>query len=485
MILSEALDSQVVLQLLSDDLIAAVASLLTSRSYRAGETIVRRDEAGRALFILCSGAAEVVIRDEEGVTVPLARFGPGTYFGEMSLLTGEPVSADVVAMQESVISILPREDAEHVLSSVPALSRHLAVTLAHRLGQADLSIWDMHRRQQALQQFLRHGHDEAVIVGESRHARRLRQRVAELSEEDTPVLIVGEQGVGKTTLARRIHQASPRAEGPLIAVDCTALESDRARELLFGSSDPAAAGRYAQRLGYVHLADGGTLLLERIGDLPLEVQGDLATFLDESRVPSAEGAAVDVRVIGTSLQSLPDNEQANKFAPALAARLVKTVVAVPPLRQRKHDIGPLAEHFLAAYAKALREEPKTLTANAMHMLVSGDYAYGNVEELRESLEPAAQLSDGQVIAAEHIFLGPQATREQGQYDLFNFGWLANVAHSGLMMRLLRGAAFAVFGFITAVCLLAPGLRAAAYANAAVWSLWWPLLLLSFLAAGRL
>ena len=469
---------------LSPELIAAVASLVVSRTYAAGQTILRQGRPGKALYIVRTGAAEAVIRDEEGVIIPLARFGPGSYFGEMSVLTGEPTSADVVALEKCVVSVLPREDVERVLGSVPALGRHFAATLADRLRQANLSIWDVHRRHQALGQFLRHGGEEAILEGVSRHAKELRRRVAELGQRDDLLLIVGEDGVGKAMLGRCIHQASARHEGPFIAVDCRALEPDQARELLFGSSDPAAVERFAPRLGYVHVADGGTLLLERIGDLPLQAQADLALFLDGFDAATDPDARVNVRVIATNGEAPDDSSASGEWDPALAERVRKTVVEVPPLRQRKRDVRALAENFLAAHAATTREEPKTLGTDAMRVLLSCDYTYANVAELRESVERAARLADGQVIVAEHIFLGAPAAAQQGQYDLFNVDWLENALHSGLVLRILQGAALAIFGLIIIACLLTPDWRVAALANAAVWTVWWPMLLLSLLPVGR-
>ncbi|MFQ6133071.1 MAG: sigma 54-interacting transcriptional regulator [Armatimonadota bacterium] len=476
--------SQAPSQDLPDEVIAAVASLVVSRTYEAGETIVQRGDQGTALYIVRVGAAEVVMRDEEGFSIPLARFGPGSYFGEMSLLTGDPVSADVVAVEKTVCSVLSSEDVDRVLASVPALGRHFAVTLANRLRQANLSIWDVHRRQHALGQFLKRGHEEAVIVGQSRQAQSLRDRVQELAQQGGPALIVGEDGVGKTMVARCLHAGSAHGTGPLIAVDCSSVADDEARELLFGSSDPAAVGRYAQRLGYVHLAEGGTLLLERIEDLPPEVQADLVGFLAGPRGEPTDGPAVDEQIIATSRLSPEGLERSEDFDPALAAPLTERVIEVPPLRKRKRDIAPLADHFLAAHAAAQRQEPKGLTRDALRLLLAGDYTYGNVGELKEGLERAAQLSDAQSIGVEHIFLGPQGTRERGQYDLFDLEWLSSAAHSGRVLRLLQGAVFAIFVVITATCLVAPGTRGAGYANAAVWSIWWPLLLLSMLPAGR-
>ncbi|MFQ5810157.1 MAG: sigma 54-interacting transcriptional regulator, partial [Armatimonadota bacterium] len=481
---SEASTHQAGERPLSPEIIGAVASLVVSRTYDAGETIVQRGQPGKALFIIRSGAAEAVIRDEDGMTVPLARFGPGSYVGEMSVLTGEPTSADVVALEKSVISILPRDDVERVLASVPALGRHFAATLADRLRQANLSIWDVHRRQQAMSQFLRRGGEEAMLVGDSSRARRLRETVAELAEHDEPVLIVGEAGVGKAMLGRCIHQASAREDGPVIAVDCAALEPEQIREALFGSSDPAAVERFAPRLGYVHLADGGTLLLENIGELPVSAQADVLVFLDSPQgAPTAE-PSVDVRLMATNAEAPDDSPEPGVWEPGLAERLAKTALSVPPLRQRKRDIRAFVEHFLAAHAAATRSEPKTPSADAMRVLLSSDYTYGNVQELRESVERAARLADGDVIDAEHIFLGAQVAVEGGQYDLFNLGWLQSALHRGTVTRVLGATVVAVFGLITLVCLVWPESAPALHANAAVWTIWWPLLLLSFLPVGR-
>ncbi len=214
-----------------------------------------------------------------------------------------------------------------------------------------------------------------------------------------PVLIVGEPGSGKETIARAIHAASLRAKAPMIEVDCKAVPSNIIDSELFGHVAGAFPGAFSARVGRMVEADGGTLLLDEIGSLPPETQEMLDRVLatGEVRPVGCNGSnSVDVRVIATSSRPLPAD-----FNPALAERIAATTVAVPALRERSGDIPALARHFLARFAEQPGMRPLSIGNDALAVLMRYGWP-GNVRQLAGVLFRAALHSDGSALTAEHF-----------------------------------------------------------------------------------
>ncbi|MFQ6098181.1 MAG: cyclic nucleotide-binding domain-containing protein, partial [Armatimonadota bacterium] len=182
-----------------------VSPLMQEAAYRRGETIIARGTRGRGLFFVKKGSAEAVISDEQGHALPVARFGPGSYFGEMALLTGQRTSADVIAGEDCVIGIVTRPDFECLLSNSVVLGRHFATTLARRLDEANRNLLDVYRRQSALADFLRREEDVEALVGESRRTKKVIDAAREAAKNAEPVRIIGEAGAGTRPFARLIH----------------------------------------------------------------------------------------------------------------------------------------------------------------------------------------------------------------------------------------------------------------------------------------
>ena len=214
-----------------------------------------------------------------------------------------------------------------------------------------------------------------------------------------PVLIVGEPGSGKETIARAIHAASLRAKAAMIEVDCKAVPSNIIDSELFGHAAGAFPGAFSERVGRMVEADGGTLLLDEIGSLPPETQEMLDRVLatGEVRPVGCNGSnSVDVRVIATSSRPLPAD-----FNPALAERIGATTVAVPPLRERSGDIPSLARHFLARFAEQPGMRSLSIGNDALAVLMRYGWP-GNVRQLAGVLFRAALHSDGSALTSEHF-----------------------------------------------------------------------------------
>ena len=237
------------------------------------------------------------------------------------------------------------------------------------------------------------------IVGTSPALRRMLKRVEAVAETPASVLLQGESGVGKELVARAIHARSPRAEGPLVKVNCASIPKELFESEFFGHVKGAFTGAHRDRIGRFQLADGGTIFLDEVSEIPLELQGKLLRVLQESefeRVGDDVTRSVDVRVIAATNRDLEQSIVDGEFREDLFYRLSVFPIEVPPLRERGEDVVQLAQHFLEQTCKDFGRETLTLTRTQAANLRHYDWP-GNVRELKNVIERAVILSPGKVL----------------------------------------------------------------------------------------
>ncbi len=237
------------------------------------------------------------------------------------------------------------------------------------------------------------------IVGTSQALRRMLKRVEAVAETPASVLLLGESGVGKELVARAIHNRSPRADGPLVKVNCASIPKELFESEFFGHVKGAFTGAHRDRIGRFQLADGGTIFLDEVGEIPMELQGKLLRVLQESefeRVGDDVTRSVDVRVIAATNRNLEKLIVDGDFREDLFYRLSVFPVEVPPLRDRGDDIVQLAQHFLEQTCQDFGREVMTLTRSQAANLREYDWP-GNVRELKNVIERAVILSPGKVL----------------------------------------------------------------------------------------
>lgn len=218
-----------------------------------------------------------------------------------------------------------------------------------------------------------------------------------IAKSHATVLITGESGTGKEVLARKIHQFSKRASLPFIAVNCAAVAETLMEAEFFGHERGAFTGAHLQRLGRFERASGGTLLLDEVTEIPLHLQPKLLRVIQEQeleRVGGSRTVKVDVRLIATSNQDVKEAVREKKFREDLFYRLNVVPLHLPPLRERKGEIIPLATHFLGS--------GKRLTERAKERLLEYPWP-GNIRELANIMERAALLSEGEMIDVGQLF----------------------------------------------------------------------------------
>ncbi len=242
------------------------------------------------------------------------------------------------------------------------------------------------------------------MVGDGQGMAGVRDRLARIADSHGTVLITGESGTGKEVAARHIHESSPRRDGPFLAINCAALSVSLLESELFGHEKGAFTGADKLRKGRFELADGGTLLLDEISEIPPELQAKLLRVLQErtfERVGSSQSQTVDVRVIATTNRDLESEVDAGRFRGDLFFRLNVLPIEMPALRARTEDIPGLAEHFLAAVGAREGRDPRRFTAEAFDVLRG--YAWpGNVRELQNICERAAVLASEVEIPASLV-----------------------------------------------------------------------------------
>jgi len=237
------------------------------------------------------------------------------------------------------------------------------------------------------------------IVGTSQALKRMMKRVEAVAETPASVLVQGESGVGKELVAHAIHVHSPHADGPLVKVNCASIPKELFESEFFGHVKGAFTGAHRDRVGRFQLADGGTIFLDEVGEIPMELQGKLLRVLQESefeRVGDDVTRSVDVRVIAATNRNLEQLIVDGEFREDLFYRLSVFPVDVPPLRERGEDIVQLAQHFLEQTCKDFGRASLTLTRAQTANLRAYDWP-GNVRELKNVIERAVILSTGKVL----------------------------------------------------------------------------------------
>ncbi len=261
------------------------------------------------------------------------------------------------------------------------------------------------RENRRLRTELAEGFGPENLVGGSAAMQEVLRQVRKVAPQKTTVLVEGESGTGKELVARALHELSPRAALPFVAVNCGAIPAELIESELFGHVRGAFTDAKRARKGLAEEADGGTLFLDEIGELPLALQPKLLRFLEDEEVrPLGDVRArkVDVRVVAATGRDLRRAVAAAQFRDDLLYRLDVVAVRIPPLRERPDDIPTLAAHFLARHAK-LRPElgGMALSQDALEALRAHRWP-GNVRELEHALERAVVLAEGPVIREEDL-----------------------------------------------------------------------------------
>jgi two-component system response regulator AtoC len=242
------------------------------------------------------------------------------------------------------------------------------------------------------------------IIGRSPVMQELFDTVRRLAPHVRAALIVGETGTGKELVARALHQLGPRRERPFLALNCSAIVEGLFESEFFGHARGAFTGAIESKIGIFEHASGGTVFLDEIGDLPLGMQAKLLRVVEYGevqRVGTAERRRVDVRVLAATNRDLREEVRRGRFREDLFYRLNVVEIVVPPLRERRSDITYLTAAFIRQFASHFGKTTTGVSAGAENLLLSHPW-FGNVRELRNTLERACMLSDGRILTERDL-----------------------------------------------------------------------------------
>ncbi|MGD0676644.1 MAG: sigma 54-interacting transcriptional regulator [Polyangiaceae bacterium] len=300
------------------------------------------------------------------------------------------------------------DDLARANADLAAARDEIARTLGKRTEQLALVRRDLKQVRAKLR-----GHfGYAGLVGTSTAMRRLYALIERVKDTDIPLLVTGESGTGKEVVARAIHEAGPRAKRPFIGVNCGAIPANLLESELFGAVKGAFTGADRDRRGLLQEAEGGTLLLDEIGEMPQKMQSGLLRVLQEKRVRpvgATREEAVDVRVVAATHRDLAQMVTDGRFREDLFYRLHVVELRVPPLRERVEDVPMLIDHFLAIFSARYRRERKTVSRDGLRKLCAFPWP-GNVRQLEHVLLSAWLMTEGGEIGADDLELPSFAAR---------------------------------------------------------------------------
>jgi len=423
---------------ISDEARQKVASRLLMEEIPKGLFITKKDIPLACLYIIKKGHVQAIEVNVEGAEIALADYFPGK------------------AVEDTEVLVLYKMHFDEVLRDNPAINRHFITLLSQRVRKVNEQIEEARDKEIAFNRFLRQEQEFRFsrLLGSSKRMHSILVVVTEVSENSRPVLIRGERGTGKELIARTIHYRGERKEEPFVVINCELLEREAWGSELIGYEKGAFATATARRLGYLELADKGTILLKNVDRLPYDTQ----------RMDLAEMAKR-----GTFFKELLD-------------KLSGITIEVPPLRERKRDIPELVEHFTEKLARQMGKPVPRVSTDALNLLLTHDYP-GNVGELEEVVERAVALTEADAILPDQVYLGLPSIEGRGKYNLLKNKLVWAYFQSSVYPFLVRAFTVVVFGFIFYSLFFGSRGSGENIGNILVLSVWWPsLFLLSFFSA---
>ncbi len=298
--------------------------------------------------------------------------------------------------QDSILGVVYLDNR----ASTGSFSQEDLIFLTAMCNQAAIALGNAYLHRQVVQENIRLKDEmkpKFQIAGESEQMKTVFNAIKKVAPSDITVLIQGETGTGKELLAKAIHSLSPRSDKPFVAVNCAAIPKELIESELFGHEKGAFTGAISDRIGKFQMAEGGTAFLDEIGDMSLDTQAKVLRILEDKelqRVGGIKTINVDVRVIAATNKDLKMEVEQRSFREDLYYRLNVVPIDLPPLRDRKEDIIPLTEYFMAG-------RMKKISSRAKQLLLSYHWP-GNVRELKNCIDRALVLGDGEVIQPEDL-----------------------------------------------------------------------------------
>ncbi|MEC4893734.1 MAG: sigma 54-interacting transcriptional regulator [Oscillatoria sp. PMC 1051.18] len=455
---------------LSEEVIEAIAQVMSEKIVSADEILVKEDTPVKNLYILAKGKLESD-RTSQTSNAWAISWLPGAIIHLQELLFNQPVQRTIFSRSECSLWEISAAKFQELIEKYPEITQKFAPELAKELAQLSSQLSYEQDRQVILRPYLvtkaRRG-----IVGKSRYAVRLRQKIKQASGDRQSVLIFGEPGLGKDNIAALIHFGSPYRREPIIKLDCSKIQASGAE--LFG--------RVGGKPGLIAALDRGTLVLNNIQELDKELLSPIAELLKTKTYKPVSRSGENVKPIESQARIIMISEKKIPEIDPHAERLIK----VPPLRVRKSDIADQMAYYLSLISRAKGIKKPRITPEAVRQLQAYDFP-NNLSELENLIQRAIVQAAGAKELTEEIVWPSQSKKKQFRVNLLNnYPRLRHFLRSPWWPdRLNYGFTLTAFAIVVALLFFGPQTRDKNFALNLFWAWWWPLVLIGFPFVGRL
>ncbi|HSB06055.1 MAG TPA: sigma 54-interacting transcriptional regulator, partial [Thermodesulfobacteriota bacterium] len=489
----------------------SLAGLLQTTESPAGEIVIHQGDFGDSVYFICQGEVDIFVVNQEGAENTIGHLKEGDFFGEMALLTGSPRAASVRVTHGALFFVLHKNDFDAFLKEHPHLAILFSRILAERIQTTNLKYLHQVSQGEQLKKLLSRGEEQHLtrLIGKTKQFQAIEKKIDEMAENDEPLIIVGPSGAATDDVARLIHLKSRRPDRPFMIVDLAGGDEwrislnrikssvnnavDEAQlfeeyqiSTLFGHERGAITGTEVSRLGYIELADGGTIVLKNIDRLsPGTRERLLLYFLEKGfyRLGGKERTIANTRIIAT-LNTDQNGEDVRK---SLRGRvpdfLWNSRIDLPPLAMRRRDIPMIAESFLEKHALLSGKPIKSISPQALNILVRYSWP-GNDRELESVIERGVLVCDGDSLLDEHIFLGLIPFSEKGRLNLLRLESIRSLFASRKIRLAFQVILVPLLLNIALISLLGIRVGEGYLGNSFFWCFMLPYLLLSYVVLGR-
>lgn len=431
--------------------------------------IVVQGQENHRFFVLTSGKAVSLVSKQGRASVQLAEIGPGSYFGEKSLVSGKPVSASVRCLERCTLLTLDTEDFARMLVRWPKLYKRFAERLSVQLSEANIGIWESKQKEFLHTALQTKTFEEKFygLWGSRKTTKEVENKLAELAKNRAHLLLMGERGAGRQMFAWYLHKQAFGEAAPFVIVEGDRFDrqwGDLVFESRSADEDPAEGAGGS----LLDIAAGGTLLIREI---------DLLSPIAQLRLAESMRRRPEAYVIGTSIG------RPERLIPELKGCFTQSFT-LTPLRDRKRDIPVIAQAILEKLAEKHNRNAPAIDQEAMKLLLHYNYRHGNVSELIQVVERAFYLAEQDVIGLEHVFYGPTAEKGGPTFNLLTWKWLNRLLKNGAPVLWLRRITALAFYLILFTMIIAPHSRLSDVFMAVSWGIWWPVLAIVSPSLGR-
>lgn len=468
------------------------------------QVLFREGDPGDTFCVIISGSVRVFRTTEDDCKNILTTLTTGSCFGEMALLTGEPRSASVETLEPTSLITIEKNALDRVLADNPELTTIFLQMLAGRLSSANETVTNASVTERAYQRFVSEQSvlKERELLGKSRALQKLRSRINEAAAADSPVLITGDEGTEKRTVAAMIHQGSSRKDGPLLIFDARnvamittnqarggvdAVHAELSQECaLFGHNQGAFSFARTRRMGLLEVGNGGTVVIDHADHLAKNVQAKLADFMRTGRFSkpgSSSQTASSVRIIATLTSAADAAEARKKLHGKLGDSLGSCSVHIPPIRERRKDLRQIVEHLIAQYSSQAGKPARGIDAEGFSQIMQYPWP-GNMDELAMVLRRAVNIASSETITAEDLFIGSDQAEGKFALDLLKIDGLRSLLQSRRFPGLVQVIAAAAFAIIISLGLWGSQATDNNMVLALIWGVGEPAMVLGWLVIGR-